>query len=98
MGKMVQGGKCGSCGRSVGMITREKQIEQDCDKGFGTCASCEEQMLIHEDSIWDAWRKKVRDTLTPTNQVKWDEIDKNIQKAFILQQIEDGTIKIGFAR
>lgn len=94
---MFQGTKCGSCGGRVGHRTPEKIREQDQDKGYGICTYCEEQTEIHEEKLWDTWRKEVRDTLTEPTKKEWDKLDIQVQKGFIIQQIEKGNISIGFA-
>ena len=93
--KMVNGGTCSSCGKSVGRITREKQIEQGQDKGYGICAKCEKEAIKHEEKIWDQWLDTAREALNPDSQKKWDELNKDVKKAFILKGIEEGTIKVG---
>jgi len=93
--KMVNGGTCSSCGESVGKISREKQIKQNQDKGYGICAKCEKEAIKHEEKIWDQWLDTARKSLTSENQEKWDKLNKNVKKAFILKGIEEGTIKIG---
>tara|TARA_Y100000034_G_scaffold132471_1_gene195530 strand:+ start:1189 stop:1488 length:300 start_codon:yes stop_codon:yes gene_type:complete len=90
-----QGTKCGSCGGRVGHRTPEKIREQDQDKGYGICPKCEDATAIYEEKIWDSWRKTVKDSLNPANQKEWDEIEVDVQKAFILQQLDLGNIKIG---
>jgi hypothetical protein len=95
---MFQGTKCGSCGGRVGHRTPEKIREQDQDKGYGICKKCEEGIRICEEKVWDSWRKAVRDSLSDKNQKEWDKVEVEVQKAFILEQIDLGTLKMGIAR
>lgn len=92
---MFQGTKCGSCGGFVGRRTKEQVIEQDQDKGYGICPKCEEQNEKHEEVIWNEWRNAVRDVLSVDGKEKWDSLNVDVQKAFVLQQLDLGNIKIG---
>ena len=87
--------KCGSCSGRVGYRTKEKIKEQDQDKDYGICPKCEEANKKHEEKIWNDWKKSVRDSLNDKGKEKWDSLDDNSQKAFILEQIDLGNINIG---
>ena len=90
----VNGGQCSSCGNDVGMISLEKRQDQNQDKGFGVCPTCEEEIKAHQEGVWDTWRAQLRATLKPDRQAKWDSLGVDGQKNLILEQMKDGNIKI----
>ena len=78
--------KCHGCGKIVS-ITYEKF-----NKNKKLCSKCEEK---EEEKLWNEWLDTARESLNPDSQEKWDKLNKNVKKAFILKGIEEGTIKIG---
>lgn len=83
---------CHCCG---GPAPADKQDPQR-DKGFGTCSQCRTWLNSRGEDEWRKLEGKVRAGLKPNNQERWDGLELEVRRGFILQMIDEGVISWDF--
>jgi hypothetical protein len=79
---------CGCCGCRF-YSTKEYQEKFDQDEGYGFCEECEKAEAARNELEWEKAEGVLRSALSEENQTRFDALDKELRKAFVLQAIED---------
>ena len=86
---------CGCCGAYF--HTWPEYIDQDQDKGYGTCRKCQEMIMAKNNAQLDDLRVKIRDCLSEKNRTKWDGYDLETQRLLAMKCIDDGMVTFSFS-
>jgi hypothetical protein len=82
---------CGCCGQYFS--TWKEYVDQDQDKGYGICSSCQIEIKQKEEEEFNKMIDAISGAFKdPANLKKFQEMDRDLQKAYCLQAIEDGII------
>jgi hypothetical protein len=86
---------CGCCGNEF--YTWEGYVNQDQDKDFGICKSCQGWISDLEEQEIERSFMQIRDALSDKNKTKADKMNINQKRNIVLRALDDGilTYKIG---
>jgi hypothetical protein len=88
--------RCGCCGSWF--ETWEGYVNQDQDKGYGICASCQEWIGKRDQQEWEKLRDKMAESLSETNRAKFLAMGEKLQQAFTAKAIDEGIIQFQIVR
>ena len=79
---------CGCCGQAFDVWIGYK--DQDQDKGYGICLSCQEKIEADNEAQFNKGFKVFREALNSENQLQWDKLDRDTKKALLIDAIDEG--------
>lgn len=82
--------QCGCCGTQF--KTWNTYVDQDQDKGFGICASCQTSINDQNQAELDKLVEVLRNGLNDKNREKFNAMPKEIQEGYALTALEEGLI------
>jgi len=85
---------CGCCGTYF--ITWEGYIDQDQDKGFGICKSCQQWMGKLYDKEMDKAIELMKEALNEDNSKKFSKMSRKNQETIIFKAIEENILTFEF--
>ena len=81
---------CGCCGE--GFITWSGYKDQDQDRGYGICGSCQDDIEVRNEQEFDKAIAVLRDGLNDVNREKFIALDRERQKLLVWQALDDGML------
>ncbi len=88
--------RCGCCGEDF--KTWKGYSDQDQDDGYGICRKCQGGISEHDEAEWDKAIKVMEDSLNKDNLDVFHAMNREEQKDYVLEAIQDGVMEVVIKR